>query len=72
MAQKITLAERAGKNLKNLIKASVFKTQDEFAVKAMMVDPSTVRRWIAHGIRDINLLEEIAEALEIDFIELLK
>ena len=72
MTQKLTLAEKAGKNLKNLIKKSVYKTQDEFAVNAMMVDPSTVRKWIAHGIRDINLLEEIAEVLDIDFMELLR
>ena len=72
MARELRLAERVGKNLKNLIKKSVYKTQDEFAINAMMVDPSTVRRWIAHGIRDINLIEEIADVLDIDFMELLK
>lgn len=72
MARELSLAERVGKNLKNLIKKSVYKTQDEFAINAMMVDPSTVRRWIAHGIRDINLIEEIADVLDIDFMELLK
>ena len=71
MTQKLSLAEKVGRNLKNLIKKSVYKTQDKFA-DAMVVDPSTVRRWIAHGIRDINLIEDIADALNIDFMELFK
>ena len=65
----LTLAKRAGKNLKNLIKNSKFNTQDKFA-EVMYVDPSTVRRWIAHGIRDLNLIEEIANILDVDFMEL--
>ena len=72
MTQKITLSKRIGSNLKNQIKASKYKTQDRFATEAMYVDPSTVRRWIANGIKDVNTLEEIARALEIDFMELLK
>ena len=72
MTQKITLSKRIGRNLKNQIKASKYKTQDRFATEAMYVDPSTVRRWIANGIKDVNTLEEIARALEIDFMELLK
>ena len=67
----LTLAKKAGKNLKNLIKNSKFKTQEEFA-EVMFVDPSTVRRWIAHGIRDLNLIEQIAIVFGIDFMELLK
>ena len=67
----LTLAKKAGKNLKNLIKNSKFKTQEEFA-EAMFVDPSTVRRWIANGIRDLNLIEQIAVVFGIDFMELLK
>lgn len=72
MTQKITLSKRIGRNLKNQIKVSKYKTQDRFATEAMYVDPSTVRRWIANGIKDVNTLEEIARALEIDFMELLK
>ena len=72
MTQKITLSKRIGRNLKNQIKASKYKTQDRFATEAMYVDPSTVRRWISNGIKDVNTLEEIARALEIDFLELLK
>ena len=72
MTQQLTLAERAGKNLKNLIKNSEYRTQDRFATEGMFVDPATVRRWIAHGIKDINLIAEIAEIFDVDFQELLK
>ena len=72
MTQEITISKRIGRNLKNQIKASKYKTQDRFATEAMYVDPSTVRRWISNGIKDVNTLEEIARALEIDFLELLK
>lgn len=69
--ENLTLAERAGKNLKNLIKNSEFKTQEKFA-EAMYVDPTTVRRWLAHGIEKLSLIEEIADIFGIDFMELLK
>ena len=72
MTQKFTLAKRVGLNLKNLIKNSVYKTQDKFAIEAMFVDPSTVRRWISNGIRDLNLIEQIADIFDIDFMELFK
>ena len=70
--EKQTLAEKAGKNLKDLIKKSKFKTQERFAVEGMKVDPVTVRRWISHGIRDINTIYEISTILEVDMMELLK
>lgn len=70
MTQYLTLAEIAGKNLKNLIKESKFKTQEKFA-EAIYVDPTTVRRWIAHGIQNINTIKEIADIFNIDFMELL-
>ena len=70
--EKQTLAEKAGKNLKDLIKKSKFKTQERFAVDGMKVDPVTVRRWISHGIRDINTIYEISTILEVDMMELLK
>ena len=72
MTQKLTPAEKAGKNLKNLIKKSVYKTQERFATEAMYVDPTTVRRWIANGIKDVNLIQQIADIFGIDFMELLK
>ena len=63
------LSQRVGKNLKNLIKVSKYKTQDNFA-SVMNVDPTTVRRWIALGVKDVNTIEEIANKLDIDFMEL--
>ena len=73
MAQlKLTLAERAGRNLKNLIKQSAFKTQENFAIYGMYVDPTTVRKWISKGINKLDLICEIADVLNIDFMELLK
>lgn len=68
---RLCLAQRAGINLKNLIKISKWKTQENFAI-AINAHPTTVRRWIAHGINDIDNLEKIAEILEIDILELLK
>lgn len=70
--EKISIAVKAGRNLKVLIKKSKYKTQDNFAKEGIHVDPTTVRRWIAHGIRDINVIEEIAEILDINFMELFK
>ena len=72
MTQELTLAERAGKNLKNLIKKSKYKTQERFAYEAMYVDPTTVRKWIHNGIKNINLIQEIADIFGVDFMELLK
>ena len=73
MTQKnLTPAERAGKNLKNLIKKSEYKTQERFAIEGIGVDPVTVRRWIAHGIKDINTIQEIADIFGVDLWELLK
>ena len=66
----IRLPEKAGKNLKNLIKKSKWKTQEGFAY-AMNVDPTTVRRWLANGIKSLDTIEEIAIKLDIDFMELL-
>ena len=71
MTPKLTLAQKVGRNLKTHIKKSKYKTQEEFA-NILFVDPSTVRRWIANGIRDLNLIEQIATKLDIDFMELFK
>lgn len=64
-------SEHVGRKLKILIKESKFITQENFA-DAMDVDATTVRRWISRGVKDINLIEEIADMLELDFWELLK
>lgn len=72
MTQNLKISERIGKNLKKLIKQSKFKTQDKFAVEGVNVDPVTVRRWIAHGIKDINTIYEISIVLDVSLEELLK
>ena len=66
-----TLAKKIGRNLKIMIKKSKYRTQDQFA-NEMNVDPVTVRRWIAHGIRDINTIFEIANVLDVDIMDLIK
>lgn len=72
MTHELSLAEKAGRNLKNLIKESEYKTQERFAFDGIRVDPVTVRRWIAHGIKDVNTIKEIADIFGVDFMELLK
>lgn len=61
---------KAGKNLKRIIKENGY-TQDNFA-KQMYVDPATVRRWLAHGIRDIDTLSTIADFFGISVMDILK
>ena len=67
----LSASQRAGKNLKNLIKSSKYTTQENFAY-VMNVDPTTVRRWLSTGVKDVNTIEEIAIKLEVGFMELLK
>ena len=69
--KKVSLAKKAGLNLKRLIRKSKYKTQVNFS-KVMGVNPTTIRRWIYYGINDINKIVSIAEKLNIDFKELLK
>ena len=71
MTHKKKKSELVGFNLKIQIRLSEYKTQENFA-EAMLVDPSTVRRWIKYGVKDVNLIEEIADKLKINFWELLK
>ena len=61
---------KAGKNLKRIIKENGY-TQDNFA-KQMYVDPATVRRWLAHGIKDIDTICTIAGIFDIDVMDILK
>lgn len=70
MTQEISFAQRAGKNLKNLIKESG-RTQEKFA-DDFFVDAVTVRRWIAHGVNKLDVIEEIAKFFDVDFMDLLK
>ena len=72
MTRQLRPSEKAGQNLKKLIKTSKYKTQDRFASEGMHVDPTTVRRWLTNGIKDINTIEEISKVLDVSFWELLK
>ena len=71
MAQNKKLSEKVGQNLKRLIKVSKFKTQENFALLGIGVDPVTVRRWIAYGVKDIDTIAEIADTLNVSLEELL-
>jgi len=70
MVQEQTMSVIAGKKLKNHIKNSEYRTQENFA-EAMNVDPVTVRRWIAHGIAKVDTIEEIAEMFDMSFMDFL-
>lgn len=65
-----SMSARAGKNLKRIIKEKGF-TQEKFA-EQMYVDPTTVRRWLAHGIKDIDTICTIAGFFGIDVMDILK
>lgn len=65
-----SMSARAGKNLKRIIKEKGF-TQEQFA-EQMYVDPTTVRRWLAHGIKDIDTISTIAGIFDIDVMDILK
>lgn len=72
MTREFSLSERVGKNLKRLIKDSKYRTQENFAINGIHVDPVTVRRWIAYGIKDIDTIYEISLLLDVEIKELLK
>lgn len=57
MMQQDSLSVRAGKNLKRIIKEHGL-TQEQFA-EQVHVDPTTLRRWLAHGIDKMSTIEEI-------------
>ena len=57
-----SLSVRAGKNLKRIIKERGL-TQERFA-ELMYVDPTTLRRWLAHGIDKMSTIEEIIKMKE--------
>ncbi|HBN12777.1 MAG TPA: hypothetical protein DD415_04090 [Clostridiales bacterium] len=70
MKVKKSISEIAGKNLKRLIKTSKYKTQEEFAY-CFGTDVRTVSRWVNNGINNLDTLQEIAEFLGIEVLELL-
>ena len=69
--EELTLAQKVGKNLKVLIKQSIYKTQAKFA-EAIGVAEVTVRRWIYNGVSDIDRIKDIADLLEVEIESLFK
>lgn len=67
---KLCLSEIAGANLKRLIKASKYKTQEKFA-EAFNTNARCVGRWINDGITKTDLLQELAKMFGISAIEFL-
>lgn len=71
MEQKFTdLSLVAGVNLKRLIKDSKYKTQEEFAFE-FGTDVRTVGRWVNHGIKNLDTIQQIAEFFEVDVYTIL-
>ena len=70
MMQKDSLSVRAGKNLKRIIKERGL-TQEQFA-EQIHVDPTTLRRWLAHGIDKMSTIEEIIKIFNIDVWDILR
>lgn len=64
------LSLKVGKNLKSIIKRKGY-TQKQFA-EQMNVDPTTVRRWLGRGIKDIDTISAIAKFLDIALTDILK
>lgn len=64
------LSLKVGKNLKSIIKRKGY-TQKQFA-EQMNVDPTTVRRWLGRGIKDIDTISAIVKFLDIALTDILK
>lgn len=64
------LSLKVGKNLKSIIKRKGY-TQKQFA-EQMNVDPTTVRRWLGRGIKDVDTIFAIAKFLDIALTDILK
>lgn len=65
------LSLSVGEHLKTAIKESVHKTQEQFA-SAFSADVRTVNRWINEGMRDLDVIENVAEFLGIDVFTLIR
>ena len=63
-------SEKVGANLKRLIKESEYHTQEAFA-EACYTDARVVRRWIKDGIKNIDTINQVAKALDVDVKALL-
>lgn len=65
------LSKIAGERLKRLIKESKYQTQEEFAF-AFGAETRTLSRWLNQGVRNIDTLEQLADFLSVDILELLQ
>lgn len=65
------LSKIAGERLKRLIKESKYQTQEEFAF-AFGAETRTLSRWLNQGVRNIDTLEQLADFLSVDILELLR
>ena len=63
----MSLAKKAGQNLKKLIKDNNL-TQEKAAI-IIAVDEKTIRRWIKDGIDRLSTLETISRIFNVDVIE---
>ena len=69
--QRKPLSRIAGERLKRLIKESKYQTQEEFAC-AFGAETRTLSRWLNQGIRDVDTLEQLADFLSVDILNLLQ
>lgn len=65
------LSKIVGENLKRLIKETEYRTQEEFAY-AFGTETRTLSRWLNQGVKNIDTLEQLADFLSADIIDLLK
>ena len=65
------LSKIAGENLKRLIKQTRYRTQEEFAF-AFGAETGTLSRWLNQGIKDIDTLEQLADFISVNIVDLLK
>ena len=65
------LSKIAGERLKRLIKESKYQTQEEFAF-AFGAETRTLSRRLNQGVRNIDTLEQLADFLSVNILELLQ
>lgn len=65
------LSKIAGERLKRLIKESKYQTQEEFTF-AFGAETRTLIRWLNQGVRNIDTLEQLADFLSVNILELLQ
>ena len=64
------LSKIADERLKRLIKESKYQTQEEFAFA--FGAETRLSRWLNQGVRNIDTLEQLADFLSVDILELLQ